>query len=242
MSALLRIAKTPVCCLALLLAGTAALAQVATPAYRQAAPSADGIGKFFMGREIARVMGWQGASWLERGLREREERTDLLVPALDLTAGMTVADVGAGTGYFTWRMAQAVAPGGQVYASDVQPEMIALLKRAMGERRIVNVLPVQAGVKDSGLKPGSLDLALLVDVYHELEYPFEVISGVVRALKPGARLVLVEYRAEDAAVPIKELHKMSVAQVRREMAPHALQWEKTIDVLPWQHVLVFRKR
>jgi len=217
-------------------------AQAAPPAYRQAAPSADGIGKIFMGREIARVMGWQGASWLERGEREREERTDLLVPALELKAGMTVADVGAGTGYFTWRMAQAVAPGGQVYASDVQPEMIALLKRAMGERRIANVVPVQAGIKDAGLKPASLDLALLVDVYHELEYPFEVIAGVVHALKPGARLVLVEYRAEDAGVPIKELHKMSVDQVRREMAPRALDWEKRIDVLPWQHMLVFRKR
>ena len=223
-------------------AGGAVLAQTAPPAYRQASPSADGIGKFFMGREIARVMGWAGASWLERREREREERTDLLVPALELKPGMTVADIGAGTGYFTWRMAQAVAPGGQVYASDVQPEMIALLKRSMAERRIVNVVPLQAGVKDAGLKPASLDLALLVDVYHELEYPFEVIGHVVRALKPGARLVLVEYRAEDAGVPIKELHKMSVDQVRREMAPHALVWEKRIDVLSWQHVLVFRKR
>ena len=230
------------CCLATLPVSSIAFAQVTPPNYRQATPSADGIGKFFMGREIARVMGWQGASWLERSERQREERTDLLVPALELKAGMMVADVGAGTGYFTWRMAQAVAPGGQVHASDVQPEMIAMLKRAMGERRVGNAVPVQAGVKDAGLKPASLDLALLVDVYHELEYPFEVIESVVRALKAGARLVLVEYRAEDAAVPIKELHKMSVAQVRREMASHALQWEKTIDVLPWQHVLVFRKR
>lgn len=238
----MRIPATLVCCLALLLAGPSGLAQVAPPVYRQASPSADGIGKIYMGREIARVMGWAGASWLERGERLREERTDLLVPALELKAGMAVADVGAGTGYFTWRMAQAVAPGGQVYASDVQPEMIALIKRAMAERRIANVVPLQAGVKDAGLKPASLDLALLVDVYHELEYPFEVIGHVVRALKPGARLVLVEYRAEDASVPIKELHKMSVDQVRREMAPHALVWEKRIDVLPWQHMLVFRKR
>ena len=242
MFAILRIFATLVGALAFMQAGGAVLAQTASPAYRQSTPSADGIGKFFMGREIARVMGWAGASWLERSERLREERTDLLVPALELRAGMTVADVGAGTGYFTWRMAQAVAPGGQVYASDVQPEMIALLKRAMAERRIANVVPLQAGVKDAGLKPDSLDLALLVDVYHELEYPFEVIGHVVRALKPGARLVLVEYRAEDASVPIKELHKMSVDQVRREMAPHALTWEKRIDALPWQHVLVFRKR
>lgn len=242
LSAFLLTRRNLVCLLAVLPAWTGVWAQTAPPTYRQAAPSADGIGKFHMGREIARVMGWQGASWLERSEREREERTDLLVPVLELKAGMTVADVGAGTGYFTWRMARAVAPGGKVFASDVQPEMIALLKRAMGERGVANVVPVQAGVKDAGLEPASLELALLVDVYHELEYPFEVMSGVVRALKPGARLVLVEYRAEDPGVPIKALHKMSVAQVRREMALHALQWEKSIDVLPWQHVLVFRKR
>ena len=225
-----------------LLLAAAACAQMAVPAYQSRAATADGIGKIYMGREIARVMGWQGASWLERGEREREERTDLLVPALELKAGMQVADVGAGTGYFTWRMARAVAPGGRVYATDVQPEMISLLKRSMAVRGVDNVLPVVATAKNAGLAPASLDLALLVDVYHELEYPLEVIAGLVRALKPGGRLVLVEYRAEDPQVPIKEVHKMSVAQVRREMLPHALQWEKTIDLLPWQHVLVFRKR
>ena len=225
-----------------LLVAAAACAQMAVPAYQSRAATADGIGKIYMGREIARVMGWQGASWLERGEREREERTDLLVPALELKAGMQVADVGAGTGYFTWRMARAVAPGGRVYATDVQPEMISLLKRSMAVRGVDNVLPVVATAKNAGLAPASLDLALLVDVYHELEYPLEVIAGLVRALKPGGRLVLVEYRAEDPQVPIKEVHKMSVAQVRREMLPHALQWEKTIDLLPWQHVLVFRKR
>ena len=224
-----------------LLVAAAACAQMAVPAYQSRAATADGIGKIYMGREIARVMGWQGASWLERGEREREERTDLLVPALELKAGMQVADVGAGTGYFTWRMARAVAPGGRVYATDVQPEMISLLKRSMAVRGVDNVLPVVATAKNAGLAPASLDLALLVDVYHELEYPLEVIAGLVRALKPGGRLVLVEYRAEDPQVPIKEVHKMSVAQVRREMLPHALQWEKTIDLLPWQHVLVFRK-
>ena len=225
-----------------LLLASATCAQMAVPAYQSRAATADGIGKIYMGREIARVMGWQGASWLERGEREREERTDLLVPALELKPGMQVADVGAGTGYFTWRMARAVAPGGRVYATDVQPEMISLLKRSMAERGVDNVLPVAATARDAGLAPASLDLALLVDVYHELEYPFEVIAGLVRALKPGGRLVLVEYRAEDPQVPIREVHKMSVAQVRREMLPHALQWEKAIDLLPWQHVLVFRKR
>ena len=229
------------CGLALLLAGLPD-APAQTGGYQQSMASADGIGKRYMGREIARVMGWQGASWLERGEREREERTDLLVPALGLKAGMVVADVGAGTGYFTWRMARAVAPGGQVHAVDVQPEMIDLLKRAMVERRVSNVLPSLASAKDAGLGAATLDLALMVDVYHELEYPHEVVAGLVHALKPGGRLVLVEYRAEDATVPIKPLHKMSVAQVRREIGVHGLESERTIDVLPWQHVLVFRKR
>ena len=212
------------------------------PAYRQAAPSADGIGKFTMGREIARVMGWQGAAWLERAEREREERTDLLLPALALARGMTVADIGAGTGYFSWRMARVVGARGRVYAVDVQPEMIVLLKRAMAERAATNVTPVLATSTDPRLPGAALDLAIMVDVYHELEYPHEVIAALVPALKPGGRLVLVEYRAEDSAVPIKELHKMSVAQVRAEMAAHALDWVKTIDVLPWQHVIVFRRR
>ena len=234
--------RTPVFLMSLLLLACDVYAQAAAPAYQSRAPTADGIGKTYMGREIARVMGWQGASWLERGEREREERTDLLVPALELKPGMQVADVGAGTGYFTWRMARAVAPAGRVYASDVQAEMISLLKRSMAERGVGNVVPVTATARDAGLAPASLDLALLVDVYHELEYPFEVIAGLVRALRPGGRLVLVEYRAEDPQVPIKDVHKMSVAQVRREMLPHALQWEKTIDLLPWQHVLVFRRR
>jgi precorrin-6B methylase 2 len=221
---------------------TLAHAQSDPAAYQPSIPSPDGIGKRYMGREIARVMGWQGASWLERDEREREERTDLLVAALGLKPGMQVADVGAGTGYFTWRMAAAVAPGGKVFAADVQPEMIALLRRAMDARAVTNVVPVLTSAKDSGLAAGSLDLALLVDVYHELEYPFEVVASLVRALKPGGRLVLVEYRAEDANVPIKPVHKMNVAQVRREMTPHALEWERGIEVLPWQHVLVFRKR
>ena len=177
--------RTLLCLLPLLLVAAGVCAQVAAPAYQWRAPTADGIGKIYMGREIARVMGWQGASWLERGEREREERTDLLVPALELKAGMQVADVGAGTGYFTWRMARAVAPTGRVYASDVQPEMLSLLRRSMAERGVVNVVPVMATAKDAGLAPASLDLALLVDVYHELEYPFDVIASLVRALKPG---------------------------------------------------------
>lgn len=210
-------------------------------AYESTPRSADGIGKRYMGREIAGVMGWQGAAWLERQEREREERTDLLLAALELRPGMVVGDIGAGTGYLSRRMAAAVAPGGRVVAEDVQPEMIDLLARASARERIGNIQPALGSETDIGLPAACLDLAIMVDVYHELAWPREVLGSIVRALKPGARLVFVEYRAEDAAVPIKSLHKMSEAQVRREAEVLPLSWERTIETLPWQHIVVFRR-
>ncbi|AEG94884.1 class I SAM-dependent methyltransferase [Ramlibacter tataouinensis] len=230
-------------CLGLALAGLplAVIAQEAPQRYRRVAPSPDGIGKVYMGREISGVMGWQGAAWLERGEREREERTDLLLRELALRPGQQVADVGAGSGYLTRRMAPQVAPGGTVWATDVQPEMVRLLRQDAARAGLGNVRPVLGTPTDVNLPPATLDLAVLVDVYHELEFPFEAMDSLVRALKPGGRVVLVEYRAEDPKVPIKPLHKMSQDQVRREMAPHALAWERTADVLPWQHLMVFRK-
>jgi SAM-dependent methyltransferase len=220
-------------------AGTLALD--AAPAYEQRRASPDGTGKVFLGREIAGVMGWQGAAWLEREEREREERTDLLLADLALAPGLQVADVGAGTGYMARRMAPLVAPGA-VFAVDVQPEMVALLREMVARSRLANVRPVLGTDRATGLQPASIDLALLVDVYHELAYPYEVMASIVDALRPGGRVVLVEYRAEDPRVPIKPLHKMSEAQVRREMALHPLLHERTGTSLPWQHVLVFRKR
>lgn len=214
----------------------------AAPIYGAVRRSADGIGKTYQGREISAVMGWQGAAWLEREEREREERGSLLLQELALEPGMDVADVGAGTGYYARRMAPLVAPGGTVYAVDVQPQMVAMLTQAAAQTGLDNLEPVQASVTDPGLAPESVDLALMVDVYHELEYPHEVLDALVRALRPGGRLVFVEYRAEDDAVPIKPLHKMSEAQIRREAALHPLEWERTADTLPWQHVVVFRKR
>ena len=211
------------------------------PAYEKVPPGPDGIGKRYMGREISGVMGWQGAAWLERQEREREERADLLLRALRLSPGMNVADVGAGTGFYSRRMAPAVAPG-VVYAVDVQPQMLRLLESQAAQAGLRNIRPVLATTHSTGLAAQSVELALLVDVYHELEFPFEVMQDVVRALRPGGRVVLVEYRAEDPAVPIKPLHKMSQAQVKKEMAPHALAHEGTLDILPWQHVLVFSKR
>ncbi len=230
--------------LACLLAASSVLAQPAAVAERYSLfpASADGIGKRYMGREISAVMGWQGAAWLEREEREREERTDLLLPMLEIKSGMAVADVGAGSGYFARRIAARVGPGGAVYAVDVQPEMVRMLEALARQPGLGQIKPVQGSATAVKLAAASIDLALMVDVYHELEFPHEVLASIVQALKPGGRVVFVEYRAEDASVPIKPLHKMSEAQVKTEAARHPLTWERTLGGLPWQHVVVFRKR
>ena len=217
---------------------------IATPAsapYSRVAPSPDGIGKAYQGREIAQVMSWHGADWLERPERSKEERPDLVLQALDLKPGMTVADIGAGTGYYARRIAERVGPAGTVYALDVQPQMLQRLERQLRQSRTPNVKPVLATPTDLRLPDGILDLAVMVDVYHELEYPHESLANIVRALKPGGRVAFVEYRANDPAVPIKRLHTMTEVQIRKEAAVHALQWVKTTGDLPWQHVVVFRK-
>jgi len=209
---------------------------VASPA------SADGIGKRYMGREIAAVMGWQGAAWLEREERDREERTDLLLRALDLRPGMVVADIGAGTGYLSRRIAPAVAPGGKVLAVDVQPEMVQMLEASARREGLTNIQVSLGAQDDVKLGSDSVDVAIMVDVYHELAFPYEMLGSIVRALKPDGRVVFVEYREEDPRVPIKPLHKMSEAQVRREARVYPLVWERTVNDLPWQHMVVFRKR
>jgi protein-L-isoaspartate O-methyltransferase len=213
-----------------------------TSLYKKSKPSADGIGKIYMGREIAGVMGWQGASWLEREERGREERPDLLMPELNFKPGMTVADIGAGTGYYSRLMSKAVAPNGIVYAVDVQPQMVAMLKEVAAKPEFANIKPVLSSVADVKLPPSSIDLAIMVDVYHELEFPHEVMTSIIAALKPEGRVVFVEYRAEDQRVPIKEVHKMTEAQVKREALTHALMWERTASTLPWQHVIIFKKK
>jgi ubiquinone/menaquinone biosynthesis C-methylase UbiE len=193
-----------------------------------------------MGREIAHVMGYQGAAWLERENRENEERTDLLIQSLDLKAGMTIADIGAGTGYLSRKMASRVTNAGTVYAADVQPEMIGKLKAA--SKQYSNIKPVLSSVDDVQLPANSMDLAIMVDVYHELAYPYEVMQSILKALKPNGQLVLVEYRAEDDRVPIKATHKMTEVQIKQEMSVLPLTWKKTISTLPWQHVVVFTKQ
>jgi precorrin-6B methylase 2 len=202
----------------------------------------DGIGKFYAGREIAQVMGHEGADWLERPEREEEERPSALLDALQIKRGQVLADVGAGSGYFTWRLARLTGQEGRVYAVDVQPEMLELLSRNMTSRGVTNIVPVLGTITNVTLPPRSIDLALLVDVYHEFSHPQEMITSLCQAMKPGGRIVLVEYRAEDPAVPIKPLHKLSEAQARKEMALQPLEWLETLHVLPRQHILIFRRK
>jgi SAM-dependent methyltransferase len=213
---------------------------VAMPLYREGHGSPDGIGKFYQGREIAAVMGFEAASWLERPSRASEERPDLLVEELHLQSGMTAADIGAGSGYLSRRMAPIARPG-RVFAVDVQPQMVALLTELSHKPEFQNLVPILADTDNVKLPTASIDLAVLVDVYHEMAYPYEVMRSLIRALKPGGRVVLVEYRGEDPAVPIKPLHKMSEAQIRREMSVLPLTWERTSERLPLQHIIVFRK-
>ena len=201
----------------------------------------NGIAKYYMGRQIAHVMGHQGADWLERPTREQEERTDEMINLLGLKPGENVADIGAGTGYVTWRMAKKVAPNGKVYAVEIQQEMLDLLAASMKQRGVTNVVPILGTVSDPKLPTNVLDLIIMVDVYHEMDHPYEMTEAMVRSLKPGGRLVFIEFRKEDPNVPIKEVHKMSEAQVKKEMSVHPLQHSQTLTNLPIQHVIIFKK-
>jgi ubiquinone/menaquinone biosynthesis C-methylase UbiE len=213
------------------------------PLYEQRSPSNhDGIGKFYMGREISHVMGHQGASWLERPSRKQEERTDLLIESLPIKEGDVIADIGAGSGYFAWQFAKRVGESGKVLAVDIQPEMLEILEEQMEKRGVADrVEGVLGSITDPNLPTDSVDLAIMVDVYHELSHPYEMTVRMVEGLKPGGLLVFVEYRAEDPSVRIKRLHKMTEAQVKKEMTVQNLEYVKTIDVLPQQHIVLFRK-
>ena len=208
--------------------------------YRYGEASRDGTGKFYLGRELSQVMGHLGAPWLERRGRQREERTDLLVKHLPVAEDSVVADIGAGTGYFSFPVARRV-PKGKVLAVDIQPEMLTLLRSRGRELGISNVEPVLGTITDPGLASASVDVAFIVDAYHEFSHPLEMGRALFDALRPNGTLVLVEYRAEDPAVPIKPLHKMTEAQVKREMAVLGFEWLRTDTYLPQQHVLLFRK-
>ena len=201
----------------------------------------NGIGKFYMGREIAHVMGHEAADWLERPEREEEENPALLHKALGLKPGDVVADIGAGSGYHTFRLAKTVGEKGKVYAVDIQQEMLDLINKKAKRTKRPNIETVLGAETDPKLPANSCDLILLVDVYHEFSEPYEMTVAMVKALKPGGRLAFVEFRLEDPSVPIKLVHKMSQKQVIKEMSVHPLVWKTTLDVLPWQHLIIFEK-
>ena len=218
-----------------------ALAQDTPSYYREKAiHNPDGIGKYYMNREIAKVMGHQAMMWLERPSRVAEEKPDLTVEKLDLKPDDVVADIGAGTGYFSFRMAQQV-PEGKVYAVDIQPEMLDAIAFLEEENNIDNVETVLGTEENPNLPPESIDLALMVDAYHEFAYPREMMEGIVEALKPGGRVVLLEYRKENPMIMIKPLHKMTQKQVKKELKAVGLKWQETKQFLPEQHFLVFSK-
>ena len=237
----------PVCALLSLLgAAPVATAPSSRPATTQASvyetrpASRDGIDKFYMGREIAHFMSHLGADWLERPNREEEEKPAVLMDNMELRPSDVVADIGAGTGYFTFRMAAKV-PQGKVLAVDIQQEMLDLLAAAAKDKGVANVEPVLGTTSDPKLPKDGVDVVLMVDAYHEFDQPREMMEAVVAALKPGGRVVLVEFRAEDPAVRIKPLHKMTEAQAVREMAAAGLRHVETKPVLPMQHLMIFEK-
>ncbi|MCI0704865.1 MAG: class I SAM-dependent methyltransferase [Planctomycetia bacterium] len=203
----------------------------------------NGIGKFYMDREIARVMSYQGASWLERKERVEEEAPAKLIKALEIKEGMVIADVGAGSGYHCFLMSPLVGKKGKIIASDIQQEMLDLIIKKAKEKKVTNIETVKGTEKDPKLPVGKVDLILMVDVYHEFEFPFEMTEKLVEALAPGGRLVFVEFRLEDDKVPILLVHKMSERQVLKEMMPFPeMEHTKTVGTLPWQHVIIFTKK
>jgi ubiquinone/menaquinone biosynthesis C-methylase UbiE len=209
--------------------------------YQFKTPSKDGIGKIYKGREISFVMDASGANWLERNNRNEEENTRLAISKLPMTSKSVVADIGAGSGYYTFRIAQKLIAG-KVYAVEIQDEFINLLKENQLQKGIKNVEIVKGTEQNPNLPANSLDLAIMVDVYHELAYPQEMLSALLTALKPDGKILLLEYKAEDPDVAIKELHKMSVKQVNKEMEANGFKLFTREDFLPMQHFLIYEKR
>ena len=199
-----------------------------------------GIGKFYMDREISFVMGHRAAGWLNRPERIREEMPDDVVANMGLESDHVVADIGAGSGYFSFRIADRV-PSGKVLAVDIQPEMLQLIERQKTDTGVANIEGVLGQVDNPNLAPNSIDAAIMVDAYHEFSHPFEMINGIYNALRPGGRIFLLEYRGEDDSVPIRPLHKMTEEQVVKEMSVFGLEWTETLDFLPWQHMMIFTK-
>ncbi|MEY3392721.1 MAG: hypothetical protein RLZZ322_1570 [Verrucomicrobiota bacterium] len=219
-------------------ASAPAPAPVAT--YGRCPPSADGIGKTFMGREISHVMGHPGIGWLERTEREKEEAPSKAIALLELRPDAVLADIGAGSGYYSFRIARLL-PEGKVVAVDIQPEMLAFLKAEATKLGVKNVQPHLGAVDDVKLPPASLDAALMVDAYHEFDHPAEMLASLRAALRPKGRIYLLEFRAEDENVPIKPHHKMTEAQARKEFEAGGFRFVTNKPDLPWQHLLIFEK-
>lgn len=211
-----------------------------TSVYGQMTATYDGIGKTYYGREIAHVMGFGGARWLERDERQEEENTALAISKLPITASSVVADIGSGTGYYTFRIAPKV-PQGKVYTVDVQDESVQFLQKKARQLGLENVEVVKGDAQSPNLPENSVDLAIMVDVYHELEFPHEMLQALSKSLKADGKILLLEYRAEDPSIPIKKLHKLSVAQANKEMAANGFKLVQRGDFLPIQHFLVYQK-
>ena len=226
--------KTAVLLFSVMIHANLGLAQ----SYTYKSPSRDGIGKIYQGREISKVMGHLGASWLERSSRANEESPNLAVDLLDLKKDMIIADFGAGTGYFTSKLARKCSI---VYAVDIQQEMLDLNAKQMRNKNINNVKFILGFTDRTGLPKNNLDLVILVDVYHELENPLEIMNDIKSSLNQTGKVALIEYRKEDPTVPIKPLHKMSVQQVVKEMSQVNLKLHSNIQELPRQHMLIFSK-
>ena len=209
--------------------------------YQLGTATRDGIGKFYMGREISQVMGHLGASWLERPKREQEERTDLLIKSMQIKPADWIADIGAGSGYFSFRMSDLV-PDGKVFAVDISPQMLGIVRARIKEKKVANVIPIQSTITRTMLEPSSIDKALIVDAYHEFSHPREMANSIFKALKKDGLLILIEYRKEDKKVPIKPLHKMTEKQAIKEIEVVGFKWEKTLSVLPQQHFMIFKKK
>ncbi|HVR83598.1 MAG TPA: methyltransferase domain-containing protein [Planctomycetota bacterium] len=201
----------------------------------------NGINKWYLGREIAHFMGPGGIPWLDRPEREDEEQPAKVIEALELKGGEVIADLGAGSGYFTFRLAPKVGDKGRILAVEIQDEMIAELKKRIDKNKVMNVETIKCTESDPRLPEAGVDIVLMVDVYHEIAFPYEVMTAIRKALKPGGRVVFIEYRKEDPKVPIKEVHKMSIEQLKKEMAVVGLGHVKTVDTLPRQHIAIFGK-
>ena len=202
--------------------------------------SFDGIGKFYKGREISHVMGYQGINWLERPEREKEENTSRLIKNMNIAPGDTIADIGAGSGYHVFKMVSQVSEG-LIYAVDIQPEMLQAIRDRKKKEGIDRIKVVKGTEKSVNLPENSADKILMVDVYHEFSFPVEMLTSMHKALRPDGKIFLIEYRGEDASIPIKKLHKMTEAQAVKEFRANGFVLQENFDNLPWQHCMVFIK-